>query len=103
VVATADEGGDNAILPIGYVPDGGMDPLNPAAVEDFWNAGPQATPPILPRWVGQAVQLPVAYWVPVAGLPFTYALTGLGANRGPAQIGNSAVSALRAFGSIANP
>ena len=57
VVATADEGGDNAILSVGYVPDGGMEPLNPAAVEDFFNAGPQACPPILPRWVGQAVIL----------------------------------------------
>jgi hypothetical protein len=103
VVATADEGGDNAILPIGYVPDGGMDPLNPAAVEDFWNAGPQATPPILPRWVGQAVQAPVTYWVLVPGTQWSYVLTGLGANRGPAQIGSTAQSANRPYGSIGNP
>jgi hypothetical protein len=99
IVATGDVGG---ILPAGWIPDGGVDPLDPNAVEDFFNAGPQATPPILPRWVGRSVPPPVTYWV-LSGPNFTYSLTGLGANRGPAQIGSSPTSAMRPFGSIGNP
>src|SRR6516225_4682921 len=100
VVSTGDVGG---ILPVGWIPDGGVDPLDPNAVEDFWNAGPQALPLILPRWVGRSVPPPVTYWVLVPGTSWAYSLTGLGANRGPAQIGSSPTSARMPFGSIGNP
>jgi hypothetical protein len=100
IVSTGDVGG---IVPIGWVPDGQVDPLDPDAVEAFFAVGPQPMGPIGSRWVAQSVPPPVTYWVLVDRATFTYALTGLGANRGTAQIGSSPGSAGRPFGSIGWP
>jgi hypothetical protein len=47
--ATADVGGT---LPTGWVPSGQVDPLDPQAVEDFFNAGEDRPEPVEPDRAG---------------------------------------------------
>ena len=87
--STADDGG---LLPVGWVPTGGCEPLDASAVAAFFAAGPQFGWPIRQQWSGIGVPRPVTYWVPrpdaAAGNPYReYVLVGLGAGLGFAQYG----------------
>jgi hypothetical protein len=75
--STADVGGT---LPTGWVPSGQVDPLDPQAVEDFFNAGVQLTGPVRQQWSNQPVPVPKTYWVKTG--PNQWSLTGLGSNLG---------------------
>ena len=78
--STADVGGT---LPTGWVPSAGVDPLDPDAVEAFFNAGVQLTGPVKQQWATQPVPPPVTYWVQSGGLGSNHwTLTGLGGNLG---------------------
>jgi hypothetical protein len=85
--STADVGGT---LPTNWKPTGGVDPLDAAAVNAFYAAGPQATQPVQARWTDVPVSAPVTYWratslpaVPGARGLTSWQLTGLGANLPP--------------------
>jgi hypothetical protein len=60
---------------VNWKPTGNVDSLDNAAIQDFWNAGPQ----VRPQWSNQIVQLPLVYWTSVGG---AYALTGAGSSLG---------------------
>jgi hypothetical protein len=76
--ATMDVGGT---LPAGWRPSGQVDPLDGAAVQDFWNAGVQLLGSVRAQWTGVSVAPPATYWVPypAGGGTRPYILTGLGA------------------------
>ena len=60
--STADDG--VGLLPVGWVPTGGVEPLDSSAVAAFFAAGPQFGWPIRQQWTGIGVPRPVTYWVP---------------------------------------
>jgi hypothetical protein len=78
--STADVGGT---LPIGWVPNGNVDPQDNAAITAFWNAGPQLAGLVRAQWSTQAVNTPAIYWTPFNLALFQYQLTGAGASLGP--------------------
>ena len=70
-----------------WVPHGNCEPLDAAALNAFYRAGPQSPGLIRPQWTGQVVNLPVTYWQIVPGTsPTMWRLTGLGANLPPIGI-----------------
>jgi hypothetical protein len=75
--ATYDVGGT---LPVGWVPTGQVDPLDTAAVNAFWAAGPQLTGSIRTQWSNLAVAPPLTRWVDrvIPNLYREYVLNGLG-------------------------
>jgi hypothetical protein len=81
--------GAGGTLPFGWVPTGQVDPLDAAAVQDFFKAGPQQLGLARQQWTGISVPRPVTYWVPVTppGRPGVgqWQLTGLGAGLGVAD------------------
>jgi hypothetical protein len=86
--ATADENLPNNTLPVGWVPNAGaVDPLNTAAVNAVYSAGPHPPGLIRPQFTGVSVVPPVTYWLgtPQAGDSdgnggtTKWSLTGLGA------------------------
>ncbi len=87
--------GPGGNLPNGWVPNGAVDPLDTAAVNAFWAAGPQIPGLIRSQWT--FIAPPVTYWVPT-GTPGLrqYKLTGPGAALGVQQMGVNGAS----FGGI---
>jgi hypothetical protein len=83
IVSTVDVGGT---LPVGWISNA-VDPLDAAAVQVFWQAGPQ-TMPLLVRqcWSGVPVSAPVTYWRALPGNTTMWQLTGLGAGLPPIGI-----------------
>jgi hypothetical protein len=81
---TASTGDVGGTLPLGWRPTGQVDPLDAAAVQDFWNAGPQLLGLVRQQWTGQPVIPPSTYWIPypAGGGTRPYILTGLGAGLG---------------------
>jgi hypothetical protein len=57
--STQDVGGS---LPTGWVPTGQVDPLDTAAVNAFWAAGPMLCGAIKTQWSNLAVAAPVTRW-----------------------------------------
>jgi hypothetical protein len=80
-VQTTQDVSSNGNLPADWVPSGNCEPLDAAAVNDFWNAGPQdlqlVRTPILREVAASPV---VTFWVQVRG-GNTWRLTGLGADK----------------------
>lgn len=74
---TADVGGS---LPVGWPPSAQCDPLDAAAVQAFWNVGPQLLGPVIGRWVGQSVAPPITRWTDYRwpNVFREFVLTGLG-------------------------
>jgi hypothetical protein len=74
-------------LPAGWVPSGGVDPLDAGALAAFYAAGPQG--PLVPsrtQFTGINVVPPTTRWTPVIGTASPnrlYQLTGLGAALAP--------------------
>jgi hypothetical protein len=77
IASTADVGGT---LPVGWPPNGAVDPLDATAVTAFYALGPQPLGLVRPQWVGQPVTPPITRWVATI-LPHatSYSLSGLGA------------------------
>jgi hypothetical protein len=81
--STADVGGT---LPVGWVPSGAVDPVDPAALAAFYAAGPQVPGnPIRTQFTGIDVVPAITFWRRVSGTnPFVlFGLTGLGVNLPP--------------------
>jgi hypothetical protein len=88
IAATADVPG--GLLPTGFVPSGGVDPLDTPAVNAFWAAGPSRVS--LAR-TGAFVAPPATYWVfsfpqPTNSSVMRWNLVGLGAALAPLFTGN---------------
>jgi hypothetical protein len=84
--------GPNGLLPSGWLPTFGVDPIDQAAIQAFWNAGPSAFVQgylaLLPfsRWQNAPIAKPLIFWVEF-GTPLdpgsqAYILTGAGASLG---------------------
>jgi hypothetical protein len=75
--STQDVGGS---LPTGWVPTGQVDPLDTAAVNAFWAAGPMLCGAIKTQWSNLAVAAPVTRWTDrvIPNLYREYVLNGLG-------------------------
>jgi hypothetical protein len=75
--STLDAGGT---LPVGWIPTGQVDPLDTAAVNAFWVAGPLLTGSIRQQWSNLSVAPPVTRWVDATtpNLYREYVLNGLG-------------------------
>jgi len=80
VASTADVGGS---LPSNFIP-AAVDPLDAAAIQAFWNAGPQQLGLCRPQWNGIGVAPPSIYWIsyPQGGGTKPMILTGAGATLG---------------------
>jgi hypothetical protein len=99
--STADVGGS---LPTNWQPSGAVEPLDSAAITDFWNAGPQICGLIRTQFSTLPVAPPAIFWrriptpppttpppyFPPGGVlaPAIYQLTGAGAALGPAPMSN---------------
>lgn len=84
IASTADVGG---ILPAGWQPTGGVDPLDQAALTAFYNQGPQVGWPVRQQWAGIGVSPAVTRWLLVDPNNREYVLTGLGAGLPFRQLG----------------
>jgi hypothetical protein len=82
--ATADVAGGT--LPIGWTPSVCVDPLDTAAVNAYWAAGPQLLGLVRQQWSTIPVTPPVTYWRAVGG--GQYQLGGLGAGLPPLSMSN---------------
>ena len=49
-------------LPIGWVPNAAVTPIDANAITAFYGAGPQPPPLIVQRWQTQSVPPPSIYW-----------------------------------------
>jgi hypothetical protein len=80
VVSTQDVGG---LLPVGWVPGPFVDPLDPAAVNDFYSAGPMRPGR---QWSAPGPK-PVTYWLatpqPTNSSVMLWSLVGLGIGKAP--------------------
>lgn len=89
--STADDG--VGLPPVGWVPTGGVEPLDSSAAAAFFAAGPQFGWPIRQQWTGIGVPRPVTNWVPnpnptAPGNPYReFVLVGLGAGLPFKQLG----------------
>ena len=72
---------------MGWQPTGGVDPLDAAALTDFYNMGPQVGWPIRQQWAGIGVSPAVTRWILNDPNTRTYSLSGLGAGLAPMQLG----------------
>jgi hypothetical protein len=79
IQSTQDVGG---MLPINWQPSGACEPLDAAAVAQFYAQGPQLTPLVRQQWTTQPVGQPVTYWRQLPGTPM-WQLVGLGAGLAP--------------------
>jgi hypothetical protein len=80
IAATADAGGT---LPVNWVPPAAVDPIDTAAVNAFYNAGPQTFSILIrQQWSTAPVSPPVTYWQQISGGKL-WQLTGLGAGLPP--------------------
>jgi len=81
VASTADVGGS---LPANFVvPPACVDPQDNAAIQAFWNQGPQQCGLIRQQWATRFVAPPAIYWTPFNLALTQYQLTGAGAALGP--------------------
>ena len=90
--------GAGALLPSGWRPTPGVDPLDAAAIQAFWSAGPIAFASGQPflgqglwghqggRWTGTPITPPLIYWKPHDLSEDEYILTGAGAALGPKEV-----------------
>ncbi len=80
--STADTGGT---LPTGWVPSNMVDPLDAAAVNALWSAGPQQLGSIHNYFSTQYVAPPVTWWRPtnIPGGGTSWQLQGLGSSLPP--------------------
>ena len=71
-------------LPSNWIPTPDVDPLDAAAIQAFWQAGPRINLPapsnIRTRWVNETVAAPAVHWQSIGG--GFYQLTGAGASLG---------------------
>jgi hypothetical protein len=79
IASTADVGGT---LPANWVPPPAVDPLDTAAVNAFYAAGPQLLGLVRQQWSTQPVSPPTTYWRQLPGTRM-WQLTGLGAGLAP--------------------
>ena len=79
-LSTIDVGGS---LPTNWIPPGAVEPLDVAATNAFYAAGPQPAGLIRPQWSTIPVNVPATYWKQTGR---TWTLTGLGANLPPIPI-----------------
>jgi hypothetical protein len=81
IASTADVGGT---LPAGWIPPAAVDPIDAAAIQAFWNAGPQQLGLCRQQWNGIGVAPPAIYWTsfPPGGGTQPMILTGAGAALG---------------------
>jgi hypothetical protein len=54
------------ILPVGWVPNGGVSPIDAPAITAFYSAGPQPPPLVQQRWQGIGIANPSVYWLGIA-------------------------------------
>jgi hypothetical protein len=81
------DAGETADLPSDFVPGGGMEPLDDAALLAFWRAGPQSIPYV---FNGLRVSPPKTFWksAPIPGSNLRrYSLSGLGERFGDDIVG----------------
>jgi hypothetical protein len=79
--STADVGG---VLPIGWKPTPNVEPLDVAAVNAFYAAGPQQPGLIRSQFSGIYIAPPITFWQSIAlGDATLWQLTGLGATLAP--------------------
>ena len=74
-----------------WIPPAMVDPIDSAAITDFWNAGVQIAGLIRQQWSTLPVSPPAVYWKPVnpaLGQLSAYQLTGAGAALGPQAMSN---------------
>jgi hypothetical protein len=80
IVSTVDVGGT---LPVNWISNA-VDPLDTAAVNVFYAAGPQIMPILVrQQWTNVPVFTPVTYWRQLPGGSKQWQLTGLGAGLPP--------------------
>jgi hypothetical protein len=78
IASTADVGG---LLPANFIPPAAVDPLDTAAVNAFYNAGPQTFPILIrQQWSTIPVNSPATYWKQSGS---QWQLTGVGAGLPP--------------------
>jgi hypothetical protein len=76
--STANVGGT---LPVGWVPSGAVEPLDTAAANAFYAAGPQLCPLVRQQWSDVLItRYPATYWKRTGG---QWSLTGLGSGFAP--------------------
>ena len=66
-----------------WVPHGNCEPLDAAAIQAYWDAGPQPCGLVRAQWSHQVVAPPSVYWRCVDPATNAYQLTGQGAALGP--------------------
>jgi hypothetical protein len=74
-----------------WTPPAMVDPIDSAAITDFWNAGVQIVGLVRTQFSTLPVAPPVIYWKPVnpaLGQLSAYQLTGAGAALGPQAMSN---------------
>jgi hypothetical protein len=76
------QAGTVATMPANWIPTVNCDPLDTAAVNAFFAAGPKLTGLVRQQWSTVFVAPPVTRWIPGPGA-WQWSLTGLGASLGP--------------------
>jgi hypothetical protein len=88
---------EGGAIPVGWIPTVAVDPLNSAAIQAYWNAGPRAvasaeysltyysSAPLVPDEPGS--KPPAVQWKAVPGTTNAFQLTGAGAALGVRSVG----------------
>jgi hypothetical protein len=75
--------GSTITMPTGsWTPPGCVDPIDSAAITDFWNAGVQPAPLARTQFSTQPVTAPQIFWRCINPTTNTFQLTGTGASLG---------------------